>query len=217
MPKTSDLLDPAYPTIVLADPGAENVDGQVDDWLGLSPGYGVQVVSAAQVGESRSFVFAGYRDPLVVGAPLTWGIDGFYRYEQLRFFVNHRRVLQVPTLVGGGEAELGWVLSRHLHALIGFSARYQRVYAAEVEVPDVSLPAYNPRSGRIFRLVFKVRYDNTVSPEGLPRGVRLLVKNEISDQFWGCVESLLGDAGSHHVDPVQGCLGRYAVRVTRKA
>jgi outer membrane protein assembly factor BamA len=148
-------------------------------------GHDVQVVSAAQLGESRSFVFAGYRDPLVVGAPLTWGVDGFYRYEQIRFFANHHRVLQVPTLVGGGEAELGWVLSPHLHALIGFSARYQRVHVAEVLVPDASLPAYNPRSGRIFRLVFKVRYDKTVSPEGLPRGVRLLVKNEVSDQYWG--------------------------------
>ena len=148
-------------------------------------GHDVQVVSAAQIGQSRSFVFAGYRDPLVIGAPLTWGIDGLYRYEQIRFFVDHRRVLQVPTLVGGGEAELGWVLSPHLHAVFGFSARQQRVHTAEVIVPNVTLPAFNARSGRIFLLVFQVRYDDTIAPEGLRRGARLLLKNEVSDQYWG--------------------------------
>ncbi len=148
-------------------------------------GHDVQVVSAAQVGQSRSFVFVGYRDPLVIGAPLTWGVNGLYRYEQIRFFVDHQRVLQVPTLLGGGEAELGWVLSPHLHAVFGFSARLQRVHSAEVVVPNVTLPAYNARSGRIFLLVFQVRYDDTIAPEGLRRGVRLLLKNEVSDQYWG--------------------------------
>ena len=148
-------------------------------------GHDVQVVSAAQIGQSRSFIFAGYRDPLVIGAPLTWGIDGLYRYEQIRFFVSHQRVLQVPTLVGGGEGELGWVLSPHLHAVFGFSARQQRVHSAEVIVPNVTLPAYNARSGRIFLLVFQVRYDDTIAPEGLRRGVRMLLKNEVSDQYWG--------------------------------
>ena len=147
-------------------------------------GHNVQVVSAAQIGQSRSFVFAGYRDPLVIGAPLTWGIDGLYRYEQIRFFVNHQRVLQEPTLVGGGEAELGWVLSPHLQALFGFSARLQRVLASEILQPNVTLPAYNPRSGRIFLLVFQIRYDNTIAPEGLRRGIRMLFKDEISDQYW---------------------------------
>jgi len=148
-------------------------------------GHDVQVVSAAQLGQSRSFVFVGYRDPLVVGAPITWGVDGLYRFEQIRYFGDHQRVLQVPTLVGGGEAELGWVLSPHLHAVFGFSARYQRVHTAEVLVPNVTLPAYNPRSGRIFLMVFQVRYDDTIAPEGLRRGVRLLLKNEVSDQYWG--------------------------------
>jgi outer membrane protein assembly factor BamA len=148
-------------------------------------GHDVQVVSAAQLGQSRSFVFVGYRDPLVIGAPITWGVDGLYRYEQIRYFVDHQRVLQVPTLVGGGEAELGWVLSPHLHAVFGFSARYQRVHSAEVLVPGVTLPAYNPQSGRIFLLVFQVRYDDTIAPEGLRHGVRLLLKNEVSDRYWG--------------------------------
>ena len=148
-------------------------------------GHDVQVVSAAQLGQSRSFVFVGYRDPLVVGAPLTWGIDGLYRNEQIRFFVDHRLVLQVPTMLGGGEAELGWVLSPYLHAVFGFSARYQQVHAAEMLVPNEPQPAYNPRSGRIFLLVFQVRYDDTFAPEGLRRGVRMLLKNEVSDRYWG--------------------------------
>jgi len=147
-------------------------------------GHDVQLVAAAQVGQSRSFVFVGYRDPLVVGAPLTWGFDSLARYEQIRFFVDHRLVLEVPTVVGGGEGELGWVLSRHMHAVFGFSGRYQRVRTAEALVPD-ALPAYNPRSGRIFLLVFQMRYDDTFAPEGLRRGVRLLLKNEVSDQYWG--------------------------------
>ena len=148
-------------------------------------GHDVQLVSAAQLGQSRSFVFAGYRDPLVIGAPLTWGVDGLYRNEQIRFFANHQRVLQVPTLVGGGAAEFGWVLSPHLQGVFGFSARYQRVQTAEVLLPDATLPAYNPRSGRIFLFVFQMRYDNTTAPEGLRRGARLLLKNEVSDQYWG--------------------------------
>ena len=148
-------------------------------------GHDVQLVAAAQVGQSRSFVFVGYRDPLVVGAPLTWGVDSLVRYEQIRFFVDHRLVLEVPTVVGGGEGELGGVLSRHMHAVLGFSGRYQRVRTAEVLEPDAQLPAYNSRSGRIFLLVFQMRYDDTFAPEGLRRGVRLLLKNEVSDQYWG--------------------------------
>jgi outer membrane protein assembly factor BamA len=148
-------------------------------------GHEVQVIAVAVLGQSHSYAFAGYHDPLVVGVPLTWGIEGLYRYEQIRFFVDHQRVLQVPTFVGGGSAELGWVLSRNLQALIGFSGRSQRVHAAEVLVPDATLPAYNPREGRIFLLTFQIRYDNTVAPEGLRRGARLQVKNEVSDQYWG--------------------------------
>jgi outer membrane protein assembly factor BamA len=148
-------------------------------------GHDLQTISAAQIGQSRSFVFAGFRDPLVVGAPLTWGVEGLYRYEQIRFFDNHRRILQVPTFVGGGGGELGWVLSRHMQALLGFSARSQRVHAAEVLVPDATPPAYNSRNGRIFLLVFNIRYDNTVAPEGLRRGTRLQFKNEVSDRYWG--------------------------------
>lgn len=148
-------------------------------------GQGVQALAAASIGQSRTYAFMGYRDPLIVGAPLTWGIAGIGRYEQIRFFADHRRVMQVPTLTGGGEAELGWVLSSNLRALIGFSARFLSVHEAEVLVPEATLPAYNSRSGRIFLLVFQMRYDNTIAPEGLRRGVRLQFKNALSDQYWG--------------------------------
>ncbi len=148
-------------------------------------GHDLQIISAAQIGQSRSYVFAGFRDPLVVGAPITWAVQGLYRYEQVRFFVDHRMVLAVPTYVGGGGGEVGWVLSRHLQALLGFSARSQSVLAAEALVSDADLPTYNARSGRIFLLVFEIRYDSTFAPEGLRRGVRLQVKNELADRYWG--------------------------------
>ncbi|MGE5789197.1 MAG: BamA/TamA family outer membrane protein [Myxococcales bacterium] len=148
-------------------------------------GRDVQLVSALQIGQSRSFIFVGYRDPRLVDAPLTWGAAGLFRYEQIRFFSGHREVLRVPTRVGGGEAEFGWVLSPHLYATIGFSARYQRVYQEEVRDPEATLPAINRLSGRIFRLVFQAMYDNTIAPTGLRRGVRLLMKNEVADRFWG--------------------------------
>jgi outer membrane protein assembly factor BamA len=147
-------------------------------------GRDVQLLLAGQVGQSRSFIYAGYRDPLLVGAPLTWGAAGLFRYENIRFYANHELVLQVPTLVGGAEAEIGWVLSPHLQATLGFSARYQRVREPNYEA-GTEVPLYNPRSGRIFRLVFQAIFDNTIAPVGLRRGVRLLFKNEVADQFWG--------------------------------
>jgi outer membrane translocation and assembly module TamA len=95
-------------------------------------------------------------------------------------------VLRVPTWLGGAEAELGWVLSPHLSVSLGFNARYQQVDTPEVMDADAtSVPAVNSKSGRIFRLVFQAMYDNTVAPVGLRRGVRLLMKNEVADQFWG--------------------------------
>ncbi|GAC1351524.1 MAG: hypothetical protein NVS3B20_10380 [Polyangiales bacterium] len=143
-----------------------------------------QLVAAAQIGQSKSYIFGGFRDPLVVGAPLTWGLAGLYRYEQFRIFTNHQLAYQVPTLVGGGEAEVGWVLSPHLRALFGFSARQQLTRAPEVFLSDSTLPSYNSLSGRIFLLVFSVRYDDTLAPEGLRRGVRFMLKNELSDHYW---------------------------------
>ena len=148
-------------------------------------GHDVTLVTAAQYGVSRSYAFAGFRVPVVVGAPLTWGVAGIVRHEQVRFFVDHKLVLQVPTLIGGGAGEFGWVLSPHLRALLGVSARAQGVGDPEVLEPDAQVPAHNPRSGRIFLLVFQVAYDNTTLPGGMRRGTRLLLKNELSDRYWG--------------------------------
>jgi outer membrane protein assembly factor BamA len=148
-------------------------------------GHDLQLLVAGQVGQTKSFAFVGFRDPLVNGAPLTWGIGALVRYDQIRFFVNHELVLTVPTLVEGGEAEVGWVLSPHLRALAGFSARYQHVDPAEAVDPAAVQPAYNPLDGRIFLLVFRIAYDDTRAPDGLRRGVRLLLKDELSDRYWG--------------------------------
>lgn len=148
-------------------------------------GQDVQLLSAAQIGQTRSFLFVGYRDPLLVAAPIAWGAAGLLRYEQIRFFSRHQEVLRVPTWVGGGEAELGWVLSPHLYASFGFSARYQQVHTPEPRASDTAIPVVNRLSGRIFRLVFQAMYDNTVAPVGLRRGVRLLMKNEVADRYFG--------------------------------
>jgi outer membrane protein assembly factor BamA len=145
-------------------------------------GRDVQLVGAGQIGQSRSYVFVEYRDPLVVGAPLTYSLSGLYRYEQIRFFVNHSLVQQVPTSVAGGDGQIGWVLSPNTRASLGLSARYQTVGSPQwcaTELP------YNPRSGRIFLLQFQFQYDNTRAEEGLRRGTRLFLKNEVSDRYWG--------------------------------
>ena len=145
-------------------------------------GRDVQLVGAEQIGQSRSYLFVEYRDPLVVGAPLTYSLSGLYRYEQIRFFVNHSLVQQVPTSVAGGEGQLGWVLSPHTRASLGLSARYQTVGSPQwcaTELP------YNPHSGRIFLLQFQLQYDDTRAEEGLRRGTRLFLKNEVSDRYWG--------------------------------
>jgi outer membrane protein assembly factor BamA len=148
-------------------------------------GHDVTLIAAAQYGVSRSYGFVGFRVPVVVGAPLTWGVAGIVRSEQVRFFVDHKLVLQVPTFIAGGAGEFGWVLSPHLRALLGVSARTQRVGGPEVIEADAAQPAFNPRSGRVFLLVFQVSYDNTTSPGGMRRGTRLLLKNELSDRYWG--------------------------------
>ena len=105
-----------------------------DDWAGGVVyanqnlfGRDVQVISAGQIGQSRSYAFVGYRDPLVVGAPLTYSMSALYRREQIRLFANHSLVTQVPTTIFGGDAQIGWVLSPHTRAFLGLSARHQAV------------------------------------------------------------------------------------------
>jgi outer membrane protein assembly factor BamA len=147
-------------------------------------GRDVQLISAGQIGQSTSYAFAGYRDPLVVGAPLTYALSALYRREQIRLFANHRIVLQVPTTVAGGDGQIGWVLSPHTRASLGISARYQIVKPSEDLAIDAMPLPYNSRGGRIFLLQFQFQYDNTRAEEGLRQGILILLKNEVSDRYW---------------------------------
>lgn len=147
-------------------------------------GRDVQLVSAGQIGQSNSYVFVAYRDPLVVGAPLTYSTSALYRREQIRLFENHRLVMAVPTTVFGGDGQIGWVLSPHTRAFLGLSARKQTVDPAEALAPDAMPLPYNSRAGRIFLLQFQFQYDSTRAEEGLRQGLLLLLKNEVSDRYW---------------------------------
>jgi outer membrane protein assembly factor BamA len=147
-------------------------------------GRDVQLISAGQIGQSRSYAFVGYRDPLLVGVPLTYATSALYRREEIRLFANHSLVLQVPTTVAGGDAQIGWVLSPHTRALVGVSARRQKVEATADLAPDTVPLPYNSRGGRIFLLQFQFQFDNTRALEGLRQGTFLLLKNEVSDRYW---------------------------------
>jgi len=148
-------------------------------------GRDVHLLGAGQIGWTRSFVILEYSDPLVVGAPLTYSLRALYRREQIRLFANHRMVQQVPTTVASGGGQIGWVLSPHTRAFLGLSARHLAVSPVQGLAPDaVELP-YNPRSGRIFLLQFQFQFDDTRAEEGIRRGIRVLLKNEVSDRYWG--------------------------------
>jgi outer membrane protein assembly factor BamA len=147
-------------------------------------GRDVQLLSAGQIGESRSYAFVGYRDPLVVGIPLTYATSALYRREDIRLFANHSLVMQVPTSIAGGDGQVGWVLSPHTSAFLGVSARYQAVKAVQDLAAGATPLPYNSRSGRIFLLQFQFQYDSTRALEGLRQGVLLLFKNEVSDRYW---------------------------------
>ncbi len=147
-------------------------------------GRDVQLIGAGQIGQSRSYAFVGYRDPLVVGAPLTYAVSALYRREQIRLFANHAMVMQVPTIVAGGDGQIGWVLTPHTRASLGVSARYQTVKPAQGLAPDAIPLPYNSRGGRIFLLQFQFQYDDTRAEEGLRQGILLFLKNEVSDRYW---------------------------------
>ena len=147
-------------------------------------GRDVQLVSAGQIGQSNSYVFVAYRDPLVVGAPITYSTSALYRREQIRLFENHRLAMSVPTTVFGGDGQIGWVLSPHTRAFLGVSARKQTVDPVEGLASDATPLPYNSRAGRIFLLQFQFQFDNTRAEEGLRQGTLLLLKNEVSDRYW---------------------------------
>jgi len=127
-------------------------------------GRDTQLITAAQIGQSNSYVFVAYRDPLVVGAPLTYSTSALYRREQVRFFADHRLAMAVPTTVFGGDGQIGWVLSPHTRALLGVSARKQTVDPAEGVAPDATPLPFNSRAGRIFLLQFQFQH---ASPQSL--------------------------------------------------
>ena len=147
-------------------------------------GRDVQLVSAGQLGQISSYVFAAFRDPLMVGAPLTYSTSALYRREQIQLFANHSLVMQVPTTVFGGDGQIGWVLSPHTRAYVGASARHQTVDPVERLAVDTAPLPYNSRAGRIFLLQFQFQYDDTRAMEGLRQGTLLLLKDELSDRYW---------------------------------
>ena len=148
-------------------------------------GRDVHLLAAGQIGQSRNYALLEYTDPLVAGAPITYSVNGLYRQEQIRFFANHTQVMQVPTTVIGGGALIGWVLSPHTRAHLGLAARRQTVSPAQGLAADAAPLPYNSRSGRIFLLQFQIQYDDTAAREGIRHGIRVRLKNETSDRYWG--------------------------------
>ena len=182
-----------------------------DDWAGglayanqNFAGRDVHLLAAGQIGQSRSYAYVEYSDPLVVGAPLTYSLTGLYRQEQISFFANHTLVMKVPTTVIGGGALIGWVLSPHTRAHLGLSARHQSVGSVEGLAPDATALPYNARNGRLFVLQFQIQYDDTSAREGIRHGIRVRLKNETSDRYWG------SDFDYSKFETVVELYGRYA-------
>ncbi len=148
-------------------------------------GRGYQALFAGQVGQAKTFAALGFRDPLMAIAPIMYSISGVYRFEKFRFFDRHKMVLEVPTSVGGGEAQIGYHFSAHTR--LEFGGMYNRISVQGARHAENSLavdPQYNPRSGNLAVLQIYLFYDHTTAPEGLRRGVRIHLKNEIADAFW---------------------------------
>jgi outer membrane protein assembly factor BamA len=147
-------------------------------------GHGRQAFAVAQYGESKTYLLAAMRVPIVAFAPLTYAFDALLRLNTFRFYGDHRLVLNVPTRVMGGEGQIGWVVTPAVRALVG--AMYNRVAVFSPERRDVTAPApaYNPTDGNLVVLQLYLLYDDTAAPEGLRRGTRIALKNEVSDGFW---------------------------------
>ena len=148
-------------------------------------GLGRQVGVAGQVGESKSHLLTGFRVPIVAGAPLTYSFGTVLRLETFRFYDDHRLVMHVPTRVMGAEGQIGWVVTPTVRALAG--ALYNRigVFTQQRDDPAVAAPAYNAGFGNLVVLQLYLLYDDTAAPEGLRRGARISLRNELSDRFWG--------------------------------
>lgn len=148
-------------------------------------GRDVQLLIAGQLGQAKSYGVLALRDPMVSFAPLTYSLATFYRREIFRFFEDHQRVFNLPTSMWGGEAQLGYIITPNTRALIGGKYSQIDVEAAEDLDPLRADPLYNPRSGHTVVLQLHMIYDRTSAPEGLPRGLKMALKNEASDRFWG--------------------------------
>jgi len=147
-------------------------------------GHGRQVVAAGQYGESKSYLLAGLRVPIVPFAPLTYAFDGFLRLETFRFYQSHQLVLHVPTRAMGAEGQIGWVVTPTVRAMVGVMYNRIDVFTQKNDVPAVPPPPYNPLSGNLVVLQLYLLYDDTTAPEGLRSGTRIALKNEVSDRFW---------------------------------
>jgi outer membrane protein assembly factor BamA len=147
-------------------------------------GHGRQVVAAAQYGESKTYVLAGLRVPIVAFAPLTYAFDGLLRLNTFRFYDNHRLVLNVPTRVMGGEGQVGWVVTPAVRFLVGAMYNRVAVFSQQRVEATAPAPAYNATEGNLVVLQLYLLYDDTAAPEGLRHGARIALKNEVSDGFW---------------------------------
>ena len=134
-------------------------------------GRDVQLLSAGQIGQSNSYAFVGYRDPLVVGAPLTYAMSALYRREA------DPPIREPQPGPAGADHRAGGDGSDRLGAFpaharfLGVSARYQKVKAPKTSPPDAAPLPYNSRGGRIFLLQFQFQFDNTRAQEGLRQGI----------------------------------------------
>ncbi len=148
-------------------------------------GRGTQLLVAGQYGESKSYVVAGVRQPQLPGAPVALSLSGVWRLEDFSFFENHRKVLSVPTRLLGVEAQGGWVATPNLRLMVGVLYNRHTAFAPKFVDPTAPAPAYNARSGNVVVGQFLLQYDDTSAPQGLRRGTRFSLRNEISDGAWG--------------------------------
>ena len=173
-------------------------------------GTGSQLISAGQVGKLKSFGFVGFRDPIATFAPITYSTAGIFRQETFLFYGNGATkddvVQQVGTRIAGGEAQVGYVFSSHMKAIVGGMYNRQWLRNAEDKIagyPEAKL--YNaPATGctvsatdatpapekfcngeNVVTLQLYFDYDRTIAPEGLRRGAKVKLHNEVSDNFWG--------------------------------
>lgn len=148
-------------------------------------GLGLQLLAAAQYGQSKSFVLAGLRQPQASFAPLTWSVFGFWRLESFRFYEDHRVTFHVPARVMGGDVKLGWVATPTLRLTAGLLYHRIQVFAPAADNPAAAPPAYNPRSGGLVLAQIHLVYDSTVAPQGMREGARFTMFNELADGVLG--------------------------------